>query len=382
MRMRIAIFDHFVEQTNPVGGRHRQLLAALGTEHEVTVFAVRFDNPLPDRIEWVRVPAVRRPLALLFLTYHLLAPLCFAAHRLRRHRRFDLVQMVESKLSFGDLAYSHFCHRAYLDRPAAPRPTGGLRDFLRWLDHRLHALVEPLVYRRVRTVVVPSDGLGRELVAEFPRLAGRVTVVPNPVDLERITPPPGPEREAARARLEISGEQVVFVFVALGHFERKGLPLLLEALGSLDAGRVRLLVVGGPPDLVESYRRKAEAAGVGDLVRFAGMQADVRPYLAAADVFVLPSAYETFSLVALEAAAAGLPLLVTPLHGVEDYVRDGENGFVVDRQPAALAAAMTKLADMTPAERAAMGRTAREEAGHYGLERFVDAWRAIWAACR
>jgi glycosyltransferase involved in cell wall biosynthesis len=325
------------------------------------------------------VPAARRPLALLFLTYHLLAPLCFAAYRLRHRRRFDLVQIVESKLSFGDLAYSHFCHRAYLRGPGSPRPSGGLRDFLRWLDHRLHALVEPLVYRRVRRVVVPSQGLARELVAEFPRLAGRVTVVPNPVDLERIAPPSGPERAAARARLGITGEQVVFVFVALGHFERKGLPLLLEALGSLDPGRVRLLVVGGPPDLVESYRRKAAAARLGDLVQFVGMQADVRPYLAAADVFVLPSAYETFSLVALEAAAAGLPLLVTPLHGVEDYVQDGRNGFVVERDPEALAAAIAKLLAMTSTEREALGRAARQEASRYGVDAFVDAWRAVYA---
>ena len=158
---------------------------------------------------------------------------------------------------------------------------------------------------------------------------------------------------------------MVFVFVALGHFERKGLPLLLEALGSLDDGRVRLLVVGGQPDLVESYRRKAEAAGVGDPVRFAGMQEDIRPYLATADVFVLPSAYETFSLVALEAAAAGLPLLVTPLHGVEDYVCDGGNGFVVRLTRPPSPTAMAKFVAMTPAERAALGRAAREDAGRY-----------------
>jgi glycosyltransferase involved in cell wall biosynthesis len=379
--MRIAVFDHFVEPTNPIGGCHRRLIDGLAGEHEFTVFAVRFDNPDPDRIDWVRVPAPQRPLALLFVGYHLLAPVCYGLHRLRRQTRFDLVQTVESKLAFGDLAYSHFCHRAFLRGPGSPEPRAGLRSLLRWLDHRLHALVEPLVYRRVRSVVVPSAGLARELVAEFPRLEGRVTVIANPVDLS--PDPRGDDgRRAVRARLGISDEHVVFVFVALGHFERKGLPLLLEALREplQDDDRARVLVVGGPPDLVRDYRGKADGMGVGDRVQFVGMQPDVRPFLAASDVFVLPSAYETFSLVALEAAAAGLPLLVTRLHGVEDYVHDGRNGFVVDRAPAALAEGIAKFLTMTPGERQTLGEAARQEASRYGVPAFLDGWRAAYVA--
>ena len=259
--MRIAVFDYYIEPTNPIGGCHRRILAGIGAEHEVTVFAVRFDNPRPDRIEWVRVPAPQRPLALLFLAYHVLAPVCFAIHRLRTGQRFDLVQEVESNLGFGDVAYTQFCHRAYLRTPGSRSPYRGLRPFLRWLDHRLHALAEPFVYRRVRAVVVPSRGLARELTCEYPGLEGKVTVVPNPVDVEWMRPPPESERRAARHHLGLTDEDVVFVFVALGHFERKGLPLLLEALPKVGGDRVHLLVVGGQPDLVNHYRRRAGALG-------------------------------------------------------------------------------------------------------------------------
>src|SRR5215207_2491083 len=204
--MRIAIFDYYVEPTNPIGGCHRKLLEGICDEHEITVFAVRFDNPAPDRIRWVRVPAPQRPLALLFLAYHLLAPIAFAVHVLRSGRRFDLVQKVESNLVFGDLAYTQFCHRAYLRAAGGPRPYAGLRSFLRWLDHRLHALVEPLVYRRVRAVVVPSHGLARELATEYPQVAGRVSVIPNSVDVERLRPPGEAGRKAARSRLRFSDD--------------------------------------------------------------------------------------------------------------------------------------------------------------------------------
>jgi glycosyltransferase involved in cell wall biosynthesis len=376
--MRIAIFDYYVERTNPIGGCHRKLVEGVCDEHDVTVFAVRFDNPVPGRIKWVRVPAPTRPLALLFIVYHVIAPLCFAIHQFRYGKRFDLVQEVESNLSFGDLAYSHFCHRAFLRTANSPKAYTSLRSFFRWLDHRLHALVEPLIYRRARIVVVPSEGLARELAAEYPRVRDRMIVIPNPVDADWMSPPSVADRRAARERLGWSDEDIVFVFVALGHFERKGLPLLLEALGKVHDERVQLLVVGGHPDLVDHSRKRAEALGIGDRVRFVGMQTDVRPFLHTSDVFVLPSAYETFSLVALEAAAAGIPLLVTALHGVEEYVREGRNGFVVERNADAVAAGIAKFVALSPAERTALGLTARQDASRYRLDAFVDAWRTVY----
>ena len=71
----------------------------------------------------MRVPSPKRPLALLFIVYHFMAPLCYLFYRLRGGAKFDLVQALESNLSFGDLLYSHFCHRMYLSIiGASPAP--------------------------------------------------------------------------------------------------------------------------------------------------------------------------------------------------------------------------------------------------------------------
>ena len=69
---------------------------------------------------------------------------------------------------------------------------------------------------------------------------------------------------------------------------------------------------------------------LGNRVKFVGMQSDVRPYLWSSDVFVFPSLYETFSLVTYEAAASGLPIVVSQLYGVEDLLVDGDNGFLIE----------------------------------------------------
>lgn len=380
--MRIAVVDYQLVPTNPIGGCHRTMVAGLCDEHDITVFAVRFDNPRPDRIRWVRVPVPTRPLALLFVAFHLVAPLCVAWQRLRHRQRYDLVQMVESNLSFGDVSYAQFCHRGFLRRGGTGVRARGLRPALRWLDHRLHALVEPWVYRRVRTVVVPSQGLQRELAAEHPATRGKTVVIGNPVDVARMRRPASFPRDAVRAELGLGPDDVAVVFVALGHFERKGLPLLLDALASLGDPRTKLLVVGGQPDLVRAYQQQVRRRSLGDVVTFLGMRDDVREPLWASDVFALPSAYEAFPLVALEAAAAGLPLLVTPLHGVEDLVVEGRNGMTVARTVPALTEGLRAFSALSRAEREEMGRRAQEDVQRYSPQAFLEGWRRLYEGLR
>ena len=376
----IAVFDYRVIRNNPIGGCHLRLLESLCREHEFTVFAVEFDNPCPVRIRWVRIPAPTRPLALLFVVYHLLAPLWYWVYRLRSGTQFDLMQVVESNLAFGDLAYSHFCHRAFLKRHWRASGIGGTRGWLRWLDHFLHALLEPATYRRVRHVVVPSRGLATELATEYPAASGKLDVLPNPVDIQRMQVPVTFDRDRCRRELGIGPHDLALVFVALGHFERKGLPLLLEALVGLPEARLKLIVVGGESDLVTQYRNRATTLGLRGKVVFVGMQSEVRPYLWAADALAFPSLYETFSLVTYEAAAAGLPLLVPRLHGVEELVRDGVNGIVVERSAQGIRQGLIRFLALSAEARRAMGQAAQRDVARYDTATFVASWRRLYAS--
>ena len=380
--MRIAIVDYKIIPTNPIGGCHLRLLRGLCQEHDFTVFAAEFDNPCPDRIRWVRVRVPRRPQVVLFVVFHLLAALYFARECVVRRARFDLVQKVESNLAFGDVAYSHFCHRAYLKNHWSHSRAAGPRGWLRWLDHTLHAFLEPWVYRRVQTIVVASQGLARELVDEYPFTGGKIQVIANPVDLDRMRPPQDFDRDTWRQRLGMAPGDCVLAFVALGHFERKGLPILLEALAQHEAPRPKLVIVGGTADLIHGYRTRVQQMRLDDAVHFVGQQRDIRPYLWSADAFTLPSFYEVFPLVALEAAAAGLPLIVTPLYGVEEFVTSGIEGLVVDRSPEGLLAGMTQFRTLPPETQRLMGDRARLAVQKYSTDNFLLAWRAFYADWR
>jgi glycosyltransferase involved in cell wall biosynthesis len=154
--------------------------------------------------------------------------------------------------------------------------------------------------------------------------------------------------------------------------------LLLEAMRRLGNARLRLLVVGGPLDLIAEYRLKVAKIGLEGQVVFVGYQRDVCPYLWSADAFTFPSFYETFSLVAFEAAAAGLPLLVSQLNGVEDLLRDGENGILLERTPERVADGIKRFLDMSPEARGAMGERARQDVQRYSAENFLAAWKTFY----
>ena len=102
-----------------------------------------------------------------------------------------------------------------------------------------------------------------------------------------------------------------------------------------------------------------------------GVTHDVQLVYQLADAFLLPTAYESFSLVTFEAAASGLPVLVTPVSGVRELIEDGRNGFLISREPELIAARLRALAgDGELRER--LGRTARESALAYSSSRMVE----------
>ncbi|HEX6201395.1 MAG TPA: glycosyltransferase family 4 protein, partial [Thermoanaerobaculia bacterium] len=218
--------------------------------------------------------------------------------------------------------------------------------------------------------VLAVSGAVREAWGAAGLPADRVEVVHNGVDTAAIAAAGG-RRQAMRRRLGIAGEAPLLVTVSVLR-RGKGLGTLLAAFERLLAARpeARLAVVGDGP---EEERRRRTAEPLGDRVIWAGYQADVAPWLAAADLFVLPSRGDAFPTALLEAAAAGLPAVASASGGVPEIVADGETGVLVPpARPVELTAAVEALlAD--PARRAAMGEAARRRAE----ERFsLAAWGA------
>ena len=220
--------------------------------------------------------------------------------------------------------------------------------------------------RTHRAVVVLSRQDVAELRDSYGRVRPRMVEIPNGVDLERFRPPSPEERVEARSALGLGTEERVAVFI--GHeFHRKGLRYAIEGLRH--APSVLLLIVGGSDDIIAEANASAQELGVGDRVLFVGPRHDLAPFLAASDTFVLPSAYEANALVVLEALASGLPVVTTRVGYAPEIVVDGDNGYLVDRDPRAVGERLEELAGLEDDELAGFRLRARASVeGH--------SWRA------
>jgi len=207
-----------------------------------------------------------------------------------------------------------------------------------------------------------------------------VAIIPPGVDASFFAPV---DRGAARRALGLTSEAVI-VFV--GRMDpAKGVDLLLAATSILREGHaadIRVVIVGGDDgnrDAVahrelERLKGIARRLGVEHVVRFDGLVPQTRlpAYYAAADVCAVPSRYESFGMVALEALSAGRPVVGFRSPGLEQTVQDGRSGFLVPSGDVeALAGALgTLVSDRQLARR--MGLTARESARRFSWERVAD----------
>jgi glycosyltransferase involved in cell wall biosynthesis len=376
--MKIAIFDYVTTPNNAIGMCHRRMMKSLDKDHEFTLFSCAFDNPSPSKIRWIRIAAPKRPLALLFVAYHFVASMHYAFQVAWRRKADQWVLGVESNFLFADVIHAQFCHLWFLKKHWQQCRLRGLRGAFRWLDHVLHAVMEPIAFRRAKTIVVASQGLARELTALYPCTTGKIVVVSNPVDSAAMQRPPDFDRVEFRRQVGATESDLLLSFVALGQYERKGLPALLEALRRESDLPFRLVVVGGQPDTIRDYKQRVACMGLESRVVFCGMQKDVRPFLWASDAFVLPSFYEVFPFVVLEAAAAGCLLVVSHLNGVEEFLEDGRNGMQVTTDATGIAEGLRKLAAMSTTEREAIALAGTERVRAYSSENFIEGWRRVF----
>lgn len=192
---------------------------------------------------------------------------------------------------------------------------------------------EDRIVRHVDGIVAASVVERRALLADYGADAARTTVIPCGVDTGLFRPD---DRDVARARIDAGDAPVVLYVGRIAPI--KGLETLLDAVAHLRArgATFRLLIVGGEADEpTEGHeaeiRQRVDRLGLRDTVRFVGAQPQeaLRDYYVAADVTVLPSYYESFGMVALEAMACGSPVIGSRVGGLATTVRDGVTGFLV-----------------------------------------------------
>jgi glycosyltransferase involved in cell wall biosynthesis len=357
-----------------VGGMERQLTelirGLLARGWRVTVVSRTLHlRDLPG-LRWLRVRGPSRPFPIAYPWFFLAA-----AVRLRRAEPGIVHTTGALAAVRADVSTVHLCHAAIRERAPLARVSRAGRAYRlnAAIASRLSRLAERWCYspRRARRLVGVSEGVSAEVERHLPDTGGRVRTVQNGVDPDLFRPRSGDD-ERAHPAAGPAGGRLTALFVG-GEWEGKGLRVAMEAIAR--SPEWRLVVVGRGDS--ERYTRIAAELGIAERVRFAGPVVDVAPVYRAADAFLLPTAYETFSLVTYEAAASGLPLLVSRVSGVEELLEPDVNGWFVARDPADIAARLEALA-RDPELRERLGHAARAASLRFSWDAMVDGYVAVY----
>jgi len=221
-------------------------------------------------------------------------------------------------------------------------------------------------YRCAHAVVANSNAAARQLGSEG-LAAGRVRIIPNGVSLERFA-----------TRREPRPVSTILTVANLRKEKAHEVLLAAAARLTLRHPQLQFLIAGDGPRMGE-LRAMVDTLRLAGHVRFLGHREDIPALLARADAFVLPSRSEAFPNGAIEAMAAGLPVIASAVGGLLDLIDDGQTGLLVrPDDPVALGNALEGLV-MSPARAGLLGAAGRAEvAERYTFDRMVRSFENLY----
>ena len=333
--MRLALITHKLVKGDGQGRVNYELAReALAAGHFVFLLASEVAPELAAHPQARVVPIRVAGLPTALLQNQVFA--CRTALWIWRHRgEIDLVH-ANGFVSWGaaDINSSHFVHAAWIrSRYHTWRVRRDIYGFYQLLYSFTGKWLERWSYRHTRCVVAVSEQVRRELVeAGVP--SQRLRVIPNGVDTDEFAP-----RGVSRRALGLPEGKLV-LFIGDIRTPRKNLDTLLRAMA--DVSGATLVVAGSTAR--SPYPRLASRLGLEGRVSFLGFRRDIPELMRAADLFVFPSRYEACSLVLLEAAASGLPIVAAATAGGTELLTSACSELLHDPDDAvALAATLNRL---------------------------------------
>lgn len=297
-----------------------------------------------------------------------------AARACWQREKFDIVQSHERIAGCDIFRAGDGVHRVWLEQRA--RIVSPVQRMLTGLSayHRYVMAAEEEMFRSpsLKKIICNSVMVKNDIIRCFQVPEEKFAVIYNAIDCQRFTPATPAERQQSRAQLDLPDEAKVFIYVGSG-FERKGLHASITALAATDAH----LIVVGQDKQQSRYASLARRLSCEKRVHFVGVQHNVIPYYHAADGLMLPTLYDPFPNVILEAMACGLPVITSFTCGGAEFIVDGKQGFVCD---ALDVAALTVAAQAIPLRTtdARMGDAARERVLPYSPQQLASQLHALY----
>ena len=289
--------------------------------YDVHVFANKW-RPQSDRIIFHKVPIISFPKFLTTISF------AWFANRKIAKMNFDLIH-THDRIFHADIFTMHGVpHRFWVKEVR--------RKGMSLFDYTTIRIEESLINHGKCRMFLPVSSIAKnKFVQEFDVDPEKVQVVHPGVDIDRFDKLDRKScRREIRRQFEIDETDMVVLFVSM-NFELKGLDNLIAAMAMTKSKhmskKLKLLVVGKGNE--KKYGRLAQKLEIKDDVIFAGVWKDnIEQIYLASDIFAMPSGFDTFGMVVLEAMSASLPVIISDNVGAVDLIKDDINGFVVEKE--------------------------------------------------
>jgi UDP-glucose:(heptosyl)LPS alpha-1,3-glucosyltransferase len=293
--------------------------------HDLTVYAAEFEyDSLDARIHTQLIPLPKSRFA---------APIGLFARAVKeklRSQQFDLHCTFGVVCPDGGVEWVQSVHKAWLEISQTTRDLGGR---ITQMCNPIHPMLlrqehHRMAGRNYRKLVALTPDVSSDLQRLYRVPVSDIEVLPNGFSSNDFNLENAHKyREVLRQQLGYSATDKVVIFVA-NELERKGFYSLTQAISMLEDQDIKLLVAGKVNG--ENEKRYLSDLSLYSRTKFVGPSAEVYKYYAAADLFALPTKYEAWGMVIVEAMACGLPVVTSRLAGASVAVKEGINGLLLD----------------------------------------------------
>lgn len=327
----IGLIHTRFSQTGGVESYINSLVPALLERNwQIHYFTARIDQPVPEGMTVHKIPVVRGTSVTRMLSF------AYGARRIAREAELPLL------MGFGRTIYQDIyrdgsgCFLDY-EKHAAKRFGPFYRKSYLHLEHK--RFNDPLLQR----VIGISQMVKDQIIRRYNLPPEKISVLYNGINPDALNPGLRDDPIKTKQELGLPLEALTVLFIG-NDFARKGLTYLIQMFGLLPATLPLILLVAGKDKHEKDYRQLARRLGCDHRIHFLGYQKNVSRLYTVADLFILPSVFDPFGSVVLEALYCGTPVITGPSVGASELIVNANNGYVVpDYKPQTLAQAILKF---------------------------------------
>ncbi len=325
--MKIALVSRYYNKHQGIPHDVVELAERFVKKHEVHVFSQTWQCGGGTNIIFHKIPAIAPKSFINELFFFFMAGII-----LRKHK-FDVVNFHDPCWYPGGI---FTCHAF---------PEAGIK-IIKEFNKKINMGINPLLFlpftllypisnfnmksSKVKKIISVSSFIKEKIKEILHRSENTIEVIPNGIDIARFNP--GIKRiykSDIMKKHNLKDSDFIILFVGYYHL-RKGLHLLIQAMSLIKNKNAKVLVVGDD-DFGKKYIHSIiREHGLENRIIYAGDQPEVYRYFSVGNLLALPTLYEPFGNVVLEAMACGLPAIVSKLAGVSDLIEDGKNGFLIN----------------------------------------------------